>query len=92
MSNKYQEVEKFQSLVIWFAGIVTHTEYLSSLQKEAKASEHDKQGHLKWAKHSEYLEQKQKDIMQLDGTRWVAVDGYASACCVLDLWTFDPKI
>jgi len=29
---------------------------------------------------------------KLDGTWWAAADGYAFACCDLDLWHFDLKI
>jgi len=41
-----------------------YTEYLSSLQKEAQASEQDKQECLKRAKETESLQQKQTDIIK----------------------------
>ena len=66
MSNKYQEVEKIpvtRDLIRRFHGAhAAYTEYLSSLQKEAKASEQDKQECLKPAKETESLQQKQADI------------------------------
>ena len=61
MSNKYQEVEKIpvtRDLIRRFRGApAAYTEYLSSLQKEAKASEQDKQECLKRAKETESLKQ-----------------------------------
>jgi len=41
-----------------------YTEYLSSLKKEAQASEQDKQECLKRAKETESLQQKQTDIIK----------------------------
>ena len=68
MSNKYQEVEKIpvtRDLIRRFHGAhAAYTEYLSSLQKEAKASEQDKQECLKRAKETESLQQKQTDIIK----------------------------
>ena len=68
MSNKYQEVEKIpvtHDLIRRFRGAhAAYTEYLLSLQKEAKASEQDKQECLKRAKETESLQQKQTDIIK----------------------------
>ena len=66
--NKYQEVEKIsvtRDLIRQFRGAhAAYTGYLSSLQKEAKASEQDKQECLKRAKETESLQQKQTDIIK----------------------------
>jgi len=64
--NKYQEVEKIpvtRDLIRRFRGAhAAYTEFLSSQQKEATASEQDKQECLKRAKETESLQQKQADI------------------------------
>ena len=66
--NKYQEVENIpatRDLICRFHGAhAAYTDYLSSLQKEAQASEQDKQECLKRAKETESLQQKQTDIIK----------------------------
>ena len=64
--SKYQEVEKIpvtRDLIQRFRGAHSaYNEYLSSLQKEAKASEEEKQECLKRTRETESLQQKQTDI------------------------------
>jgi len=60
--SKYQEVEKIpvtRDLIQRFRGAhAAYNEYLSSLQKEAKASEEEKQECLKQTRETESLQQK----------------------------------
>ena len=64
--NKYQEVENIpvtRALIHQYRGTnAAYTEYLSTLQKEAKASDHEKQERLKRARDTETQRQKQTDI------------------------------
>ena len=66
--NKYKEVEQIPvtwDLIRRFHGThATYTEYLSMLQKEATATEEEKQESLKRAKETESLQQKQTDIIK----------------------------
>jgi len=63
--HKYQEVENIpvtRALIRRYCGAhAAYTEYLSTLQKEAKASEHEKQERLKRAR-TQTQQQKQKCI------------------------------
>ena len=64
--NKYKEVENIavtRALICQYCSThAAYTEYLSTLQKEAKASDHEKQERLKRARDTETQQQKQTDI------------------------------
>ena len=69
--NKYKEVEQIpvtRDLICRFHGAhVAYIEYLSTLQKEATATDEEKQESLKRAKETESLQQKQTYNKEAEG-------------------------
>ena len=45
----------------------------------------------RWSSYMKVIRLRSRSQEQLVGTQLAAVDGYASPCCDLDLWPFDPK-